>query len=169
MILATERLKLRLITVDDAEFVLQLMNEPSFHKNIGDRGLRTVAQAADYLEKNTFTMYREHGFGLWMVELKTTGERIGICGLLKRPTLDNVDIGFAYMPAHWGKGFALEAASGVLKYGHDNLGLKRIVGIVSPHNAASIRILEKLGMKYEKTITLPPKNDEVLLYGVNAL
>ncbi len=165
-ILQTERLSLRELTEDDADFILRLLNEPSFLQNIGDRGVRTLAQSQQYLINGPIASYMRFGFGLYCVMLHEGGERIGICGLIKREILDDVDIGFAFLPAYWSKGYAYESAAAVLAYGHETLGLDRIVAIVTPGNDRSVGLLEKLGLVYEKRI---PWSDgsELALYAVN--
>ena len=151
-VLETERLALRRLTLDDAEFVRELVNEPSWIRFIGDRGVRTSDQARAYLEKGPLAMYERHGFGLWLVEVKATGEAAGLCGLIKRDTLEDVDIGFAFLPRFWNQGYALESARAVLTYGREILELDRIVAITSPDNEASIRLLERIGLRFERVI-----------------
>lgn len=150
----TERLVLRRLTLDDAEFILGLLNEPSFLQYIGDKGVRTLDDARDYVLKGPIATYEKHGFGLYLVLLKAGQIPIGMCGLLKRDTLPDVDIGFSYLPQFWGKGYALESALAVLDEGKCVFGLERIVGLVKPGNQGSIRVLQKLGMKFEKMITI---------------
>jgi RimJ/RimL family protein N-acetyltransferase len=151
-VLETERLALRRLTDDDAGFVHELVNEPSWIRFIGDRGVRSLEDARAYLDKGPLEMYRRFGFGLWVVELKETGEATGLCGLIKRDALEDVDIGFAFLPRFWGRGYALESASAVLAYGREILELDRIVAITSPDNDASIRLLEKIGLRFEQNI-----------------
>jgi RimJ/RimL family protein N-acetyltransferase len=151
-VLETERLALRRLTSADAGFVHELVNEPSWIRFIGDRGVRTLDDARAYLDKGPLAMYRRFGFGLWVVELKETGEATGLCGLIKRDALEDVDIGFAFLPRYWRRGYALESARAVLAYGREILELDRIVAITSPDNDASIRLLEKIGLRFEQTI-----------------
>ena len=160
----TERLILRRLTLDDAEFILGLLNEPSFLQYIGDKGVRTLDDARDYLLKGPIATYEKHGFGLYLVLLKAGQIPIGMCGLLKRDTLPDVDIGFSYLPQFWGKGYALESALAVLDEGKRVFGLERIVGLVKPGNQGSIRVLEKLGMKFEKMITIAEIGTEDKLF-----
>lgn len=163
-ILDTERLTLRELTEEDAGFILCLLNEPSFLQFIGDRGVRTVADARDYLLKGPMSSYQRLGFGLYLVELRSARTPIGLCGLIKRETLDDVDIGFAFLPEFWSKGYAFEAAAAVLAFGRDVLGLKRIVAIVSPENERSIGLLSRLGFVFERLITWPDDGTELKLY-----
>ena len=119
MILETDRLRLRKLLLDDAEFVLRLLNEPSFIQNIGDRGVRTIDDARAYILKGPIASYEKFGFGLWMVETRPTGVPIGICGLLKRDVLEDVDIGYALLPEFCSQGYALESASAVMSYANE--------------------------------------------------
>ena len=162
--LETERLSLQHLNAGDAEFLIELLNDPSFIRNIGDRGVRTMQDAHAYVQNGPAASYAKNGFGLDLVILKDTGEPIGICGLIKRPTLDDVDIGYAYLPRYWSKGYAVEAASAVKQYAQDVIGLKRIVAIVDPLNLGSIRVLEKIGFTFEKMIKLSADDIELKLF-----
>jgi RimJ/RimL family protein N-acetyltransferase len=166
-ILETNRLILRHLTTDDTAFIIELLNEPSFIQNIGDRNVRTEEDALRYILNGPIESYDKNGFGLFMVELKDSSVSIGMCGLLKRDNLPDVDIGFAFLPKYWMKGYAFESASSVLKYAKETIGLKRILGIVNPNNAASIRVLEKLGLKYESMVKMPQDNFEIKLFSAN--
>ncbi|HQX02358.1 MAG TPA: GNAT family N-acetyltransferase [Anaerolineales bacterium] len=162
--LETERLSLQHLTAGDAEFLIELLNDPSFIRNIGDRGVRTVQDAQAYVQNGPAASYAKNGFGLDLVILKDTGEPIGICGLIKRPTLDDVDIGYAYLPRYWSKGYAVEAASAVKQYAQEVIGLKRLVAIVDPLNLGSIRVLEKIGFTFEKMVKLSADDIELKLF-----
>ena len=162
--LETERLSLQHLNAGDAEFLIELLNDPSFIRNIGDRGVRTVQDAQAYVQNGPVASYAKNGFGLDLVILKDTGEPIGICGLIKRPTLDDVDIGYAYLPRYWSKGYAVEAASAVKQYAQDVIGLKRLVAIVDPLNLGSIRMLEKIGFTFEKMVKLSADDIELKLF-----
>lgn len=164
MILETSRLTLRLIRAHDAPFILRLLNEPSFLRFIGDRGVRTLDDARAYIENGPGASYARHGFGLWLAELRDSATPIGMCGLLKRDTLDDVDIGFAFLPAWWGQGFAHEAAAAVMDHARYSLGIARVVAIVSPENASSIRLLEKIGLTFGRRIDLNGDGRETCLY-----
>jgi RimJ/RimL family protein N-acetyltransferase len=163
-ILETERLSLRWLTADDAPFMLGLLNEPSFIENIGDRGVRTVDAAREYIEKGAVASYHQNGYGLYMVELKGDGRPVGICGLVKRPFLEHADIGFAFLPPFWSQGYALESALAVMDFARNRLALERIVAIVSPGNEPSIRLLRKLGLEFERMIEMPTPGDSAALY-----
>ena len=144
-ILETERLRLRRMTRDDALFMHELMNEPEFISNVADRGIRTPADAARWIEEKILPSYERHGFGFYIVELRAMDAAIGICGLVKREALPDVDLGFAFLPSFRSNGYGVESATAVMAYATSTLGLTRIVAIVNPENEASIRLLEKLG------------------------
>ena len=163
----TTRLTLRRLTTDDATFILELVNDPSWLRFIGDRGVRTLEDARAYLLKGPMASYERYGFGLFLVRRKEDGQSIGICGLLKRDVLPDVDIGFAFLPQFTRMGYAFEAASATLGYGRGALALKQIVAVTSPGNAASVRLLEKLGLKFEKMVRLTAEAPEISLYGVD--
>ncbi|HEY6221088.1 MAG TPA: GNAT family N-acetyltransferase [Candidatus Eisenbacteria bacterium] len=163
-VLESQRLILRRFSLEDAAFALALVNDPAWLKYIGDRNVRTVEDARAYLRKGALDMYERFGFGMYVVTLKGSGEPIGTCGLIKRESLDDVDIGFAFLPQFRGQGFALESAVAVLEHGKRALGLKRIVAIVSPANRRSIAILEKIGLKFERKLKLPGEDEEISLY-----
>ncbi len=163
-VLETDRLILRRLTLDDAPFILQLVNEPSWIQFIGDRGVRNLEDARNYMLKGPMAMYERAGFGLYLVELKEGGVPMGMCGLIKRDTLPDVDIGFAFFPRFWGKGYAYEAAAAVLAYGRNALGLKRIVAITDPDNHSSIKLLERLGLKFEQLIQMPGDSMQLKLF-----
>ena len=163
-ILETNRLNLRRICMDDAEFMLQLLNEPSFLRFIGDKGVRTIDDARNYISQGPMASYDRLGFGLYLTELKGTQIPIGMCGLLKRETLDDVDIGFAFVPGFWKQGYALESAAAVMTYAKEVLGLSRLAAITSPDNEASIKLLLKLGMKFERLTKLSDDAPEVKLF-----
>ena len=163
-ILEIKRLILRQMRVEDAEFIFELVNEPAFIRNIGDKGVRTLDDARDYILSGPVASYAKFGFGLYVVVLKETGAAIGICGLLKRDSLEDVDIGFAFFERFRRKGFAYEAAAAVMEYGRNSLGLKRIVAITSPDNEASIRVLEKIGLQFEKMIRMPGSDEDTRLF-----
>jgi len=164
IVLETERLTIRRLTADDATFILRLLNEPSFLQHIGDRGVRTTADAIQYIVAGPIASYARFGFGLFLVELKDEHVPIGICGLLKRDALDDVDVGFALVPECWSKGYAFESASAVLAYGRDTHGLKRIVAITSRENVASINLLVKLGFSFDRMVAMPGEKEELRLF-----
>lgn len=167
-VLETARLGLRELSVHDHEFILRLLNEPSFLQFIGDRGVRTPDDARRYLVNGPVASYERHGFGLYLVELKQGGIPIGMCGLIKRESLADVDVGFAFLPEFWAKGYAFESTSAVMAHARSALGLGRIVAIVSPDNAGSIRVLEKLGFVFERMIRMSENEPEIKLFGADA-
>jgi len=168
-ILETDRLILRQFSTEDAEFILELVNEPSFIQNIGDRGVRTLEDARAYILRVAISSYEKNGFGLYLVELKEAGQAIGMCGLIKRDGLEDVDIGYAFLPKFWSKGYAREAALAVKDYARDAVGLKRLVAITDPENQGSIRVLENIGLKYEKMIRLSEDDIELKLFAADIL
>jgi RimJ/RimL family protein N-acetyltransferase len=150
LVLETERLLLRPLTTDDAPFILTLLNEPSFLRFIGDKKVRNLEDARQYILTGPMASYQRHGLGLLAVELKASQTPIGMCGLLKREELPEPDIGFAYLPDFWGQGFAFEAAKAVMNDARESLKLNRVLAIVNPDNDASIKLLERLGLKFER-------------------
>jgi RimJ/RimL family protein N-acetyltransferase len=159
----TARLLLRPFTLDDAEFAFELVNDPAWIANIGDRNVRSLDDARRYVGRN-MDMYERHGFGMWVTAINETGEAIGTCGLVKREGLDGPDIGFAFLERHRNRGYAFEAATAVMSHARDPLGFERVAAIVSPANVASIRLLEKIGLRFERPIRLPGDGEEISLY-----
>ena len=167
-VLDTDRLVLRRLTPDDAPFIIGLVNEPSWLQYIGDRGVRTLDDARDYIVKGPVDSYERFGFGLYLVELKPARVPIGICGLLKRDALDHPDVGFAFLPGYWGQGYAWESASAVLDYGTGALGMRRVLAVTSPDNYRSIKLLEKMGFVFERAIRLKEDGPESKLFAIEA-
>lgn len=154
-ILETERLRLREFHSGDAAFILELLNEPSFRRFIGDRGVRTLADAGVYLRDKLVASYRRHGFGLWHVSLRTGGTALGMCGLVQRDYLDDPDVGFAFLERFAGVGYATESATAVVRHGRNQLGLTRFLGLTDPANQASQNVLAKIGLRYDRLFTTP--------------
>jgi RimJ/RimL family protein N-acetyltransferase len=167
-VLTTERLILRRLSVTDAEFIVELLNDPAFLQFVGDKAVRSADDARQYILEGPVASYERNGFGLWLVELKESGLAVGMCGLLKRETLPDVDIGFAFLPAYRSQGYAFESAAAVLDYGRREFGLKRIVAITNPDNGGSIRVLEKIGMRFERMITVTEGAPEIQLLASEA-
>jgi ribosomal-protein-alanine N-acetyltransferase len=166
-VIETERLQLHALAADsdsDVAFMHRLLNEPSFLHNIGDRGVRSFEDARAYLLKGPVASYAANGFGLYRMQLKASGETVGTCGLVKRATLEDADLGYALLPEFCGMGYAVEAATGVLAHGHGALGLPRILAITNPDNTASIRVLEKLDFRFENMVQWPPDNIALKLF-----
>ena len=164
IILETERLTLRKLSIDDAEFILKLLNEPSFLRYIGDKGVRNLDDARQYILKGPVASYEQNGFGLYLVELKENRMPIGISGLVKRDALPDADIGFAFLPEYWSKGYAVESAAAVMTYARERLRLGRILAITSPDNEASAKLLGKIGFRFARMIKLSEDAAEVKLF-----
>lgn len=155
IILKSERLTLREIESDDAQFVLELLNTTGFIANIGDRGVRTEAEARDYIVDRVLGSYQTYGFGMWLVVQTATGLAMGLAGLVKRDGLDIPDVGYAFVPRAWGQGFAQEAAAAVLKHAIEVMGIPKLAAITSAENYASMAVLRKIGFTYQGMIQLP--------------
>ena len=153
-VIETARLRLREFTAEDAVFVLRLLNEPSFLRFIGDRGVRSLDDACRYIAEGPVAGYARFGHGLLRVERKSDGETVGMCGVLKREALPDPDLGFSFLPEHWSQGYAIESARGVLRHARGTLGLGRIVAITTNDNEPSIRLLGKLGFQFERMIRM---------------
>jgi RimJ/RimL family protein N-acetyltransferase len=155
IVIETERLRLRRLTPEDAPFIQVLLNEPTFVRYVGDRGIRTVEDAEAFIRNVPMRLYETYGFGHFLSERKSDGTPMGICGLIKRDTLEDVDIGFSLMPEFWSKGYAYEAAAATVEYAKTTAGLPRLVAIVNPDNAASIRLIGRLGLHFERNLVMP--------------
>ncbi len=164
MTLRTARLRLREIAAGDAPFILTLLNEPSFIHYIGDRGVRTLDDARAYIANGPVANYAQHGFGLYLVELAADGTPIGICGILRRDALPDPDLGFAFVPAFWKQGYAFEAAGAIQAHAHVTLGIRRLLAVTNPSNDPSIRLLEKLGFRFEGMTRLTDGGAELKLF-----
>lgn len=163
VILETQRLSLREFNPNDSSFILKLVNSPDWLKYIGDKGVKTNEGAVNYLINGPIKSYQENGFGLWLVQLKDTNVPIGMCGLLKREMLENVDIGFAMLPAYMKMGYGYEIASATMTYAKDTLNFEKIIAITDAKNQASIQLLNKIGLTFEKTLKLSD-SDHVLIF-----
>lgn len=162
--LETQRLGLREFTRDDAVFIVELLNTPRWLQFIGDRNIKTEEQAIIYLENGPIKSYKQNGFGLWMVELKGAKTAIGMCGIIKRESLEHPDIGFAFLPQYFGQGYAFEVASATLSYAREKLGIEKILAITIPGNENSIRLLEKIGLSLKENISATAEEEQLLLY-----
>jgi RimJ/RimL family protein N-acetyltransferase len=163
-VLETERLILRHITKADAGVMLELLNEPAFIRFVADRGVRTISDAEEFIALRMEPSYAEYGFGFYLMVLKESSVPIGICGLIKREALDDVDVGFSVLNRYWRQGYAYEAARAVLDYAKNVLGLPRVVAITAPDNVSSGNLLEKLGLRFEKMIHVPGYGTESRLF-----
>ncbi len=162
-VLVSERLALYRFTDDDADFTLELLNDPSFLEHIGDKGVRTQEDAQRYIA-GLRDSYERLGLGLYRVDLRRDGTSVGMCGLVDRPTLTDVDLGFAFLPRHWSRGYAFESAEAVLTHARTALGRERVLAVVSPTNASSKRLLAKLGFAFEGLVRLSEDEDEIELH-----
>jgi len=165
-VMTSPRLRMERLSLGDAGFMLDLLNQPTFLRFIGDRQVRTLAEAEAYLRDGPLASCAQHGFGLYRRRLKATGAVIGICGLVRRDGLADVDLGFALLPEFCAQGLATEAAAATLAYARDQIGLQRVVAIVTAENAGSIRVLEKIGMRFETTVRLHADSEELRLFGL---
>ena len=166
-VLETERLVLRWFAASDAGFILELLNEPGWKRFIGDRHIDTLDAAGAYLSSGPLASYTENGFGLYAVQQKANNELVGMCGLIKRQGLDDVDIGFALLARYEGQGFAVEAAAATLAFARATLALTRIVAITTVDNDRSARVLEHIGMQYERDVVMPGEDQPLRLFSVN--
>ncbi len=164
IILATERLFLREFNTGDAGFILELLNNPSWIKYIGDKNILDTNDALNYINNGPLKSYQTHGFGLYLVALKATEKPIGMCGLIKRDGLEDVDIGFALMPEYAGNGFAYEIASATLDHAKNKLGIEKVVAITSHDNENSIKLLNKLGLYFKKITRLHAEAEALMLF-----
>jgi RimJ/RimL family protein N-acetyltransferase len=165
-IVETERLQLREITLDDAPFILALVNDPDWLRFIGDRGVRTEEQARTYILRGPIAMYARYGYGLWLARRKSDSQSIGLCGLIRRDGLDDADLGFAVLPPFRNQGYTSEASAATLRYAREVVALRRVVAITSIDNLASARVLERLGMKLERTLRLPGDDEVLKLFAI---
>ena len=163
-VLETDRLRLRHLSAADAPLILELLNDPDFIRNIGDRGVRTLEEARQYILTGPAASYEQHGFGLDLVESRQSGLGVGICGLLRRDCHPDVELGFAFLPAARGQNYAFEAGRATLDFGIRSLGLTRIVAVTAPDNIASIRVLEKLGFRFDSMVSWPNPERESRLF-----
>jgi RimJ/RimL family protein N-acetyltransferase len=163
-ILETPRLLLNEFTEDDASFIVELLNSPDWLQYIGDRNVRTTEDARRFINEKYIDSYKKNGFGLYAVVLKENNITIGMCGLIKRDSLEDIDIGFAFLPEYISKGYGFESAVEVLKYGKEKLNLKRIVAITIKSNNKSVNLLKKIGMKFEKSFFMEGDSEELLLF-----
>jgi [ribosomal protein S5]-alanine N-acetyltransferase len=164
VIAQTPRLLLRPLTLHDATFLLDLMNQPSYHRFIGDRGIRDVPGAMDYIQTRFLDSYEKHGYGLYAVVIIGTARLAGICGLVKRETLPQPDLGFAFHPAYWSQGMAREAAQATMQFARETKGLSQLLAVTHPENEPSIRLLQKLGFTFQEMIQFPGDDESLKLF-----
>lgn len=168
-ILDTQRLRLRTISPDDDGFYYELVNDPGWIEHIGDKGIRSVAQARAAIIDGPLAMQQRHGHSLYVMERKHDGQALGLCGLIRRDSLPAVDIGYAIRPAHAGQGYTFEAASAVLAMARERFGLTRVMGITDPGNVNSIGLLTKLGLQFVESRPLPPDGRMTNIYAIDLL
>lgn len=164
MICQGERLILRLLTDDDAPMILSLLNQPSFIKNIGDKGVRNLNDAKNHIAEGPLAMQRSLGFSMYCCQLKTTGETIGLSGLIKRPGIEHPEIGFAFLPQYCKQGYGFESAKATIEYAQEYLRLPKLQAICNPDNNASIALLTKLGFTYIKQLVIPTIDNTINLF-----
>jgi RimJ/RimL family protein N-acetyltransferase len=164
-ILETARLRLRKLTLDDADLLLAVWNDPAFIRHVGDRGIRTIEEAHDAMHKGAFHLYETYGYGPYRLALQDDDAAVGICGLFRRDGLDEPDIGYSTLPDYCGRGYAYEAASAVMDYARDDCSLERLIAIISPQNEPSIGLIRKLGFEFERMHTMRDDEDEVCIFG----
>ncbi|MEK7432816.1 MAG: GNAT family N-acetyltransferase [Cyanobacteriota bacterium] len=164
-ILETERLIISHITIEDANFIFELLNSPNWIKYIGNKNVHDLESAKNYILNVPIKSYEKFGFGLFLVKLKDLDIPIGICGLIKRDTLENIDIGFAFLEKYVGNGYAFESAQATLEYGKNTLGIKKIVAITNEDNYNSIKVLKKIGLVFEKMVKFENEKKELMLFG----
>jgi RimJ/RimL family protein N-acetyltransferase len=158
----TPRLELRRLDEEDAPFMLALLNDEAFLRYIGDRNVRTDDDARAYIRTGPMASYEQHGHGLYLVVAKADRRPVGTCGILRRETLPDPDLGFAFAAEHRGKGYGQEAAAAVLAYARKSLGMTRMAAIVSPDNQPSLRALAKLGFAFERMVRMKEDEPEIL-------
>ncbi len=163
-IIETPRLLLKEFTSSDSEFIIELLNSPGWLKYIGTRNVSSAEDAVNYIENRIRRSYLESGFGFYKIELRTNGAKAGMCGLVKRDSLEEVDIGFALLPQYENNGYAFEASEAVMNFAKEKLKLHRLAAITVPYNNSSVKLLEKLGMKFERTIHLPDDPEALMLF-----
>jgi ribosomal-protein-alanine N-acetyltransferase len=164
--LETERLRLRWLTLDDAELMLAIWNDPAFIRHVGDRGIRTIEEARTAMAKGALQLYEKYGYGPYRMALRDDDTAIGICGLFRRDNLDDPDIGYGVLPEYCGKGYAYEGSRAVMQYARLDLALERVIAIISPDNEASIGLIRNLGLRFERMHRMHEDEDEVCIYGV---
>lgn len=165
-VLDTERLRLRTAEPQDAPFYLELVNTPGFYAYIGDRGIRSLTAARDAIVTGPMAMQQERGHSIYIVTTLASATPIGMAGLIKRDVLDDVDLGYAFLPRYEGQGYAFEAACALVQHARADLGLTRLVAITSSDNAGSKKLLDKLGMRFEKIIYTAADDPGTLLYAM---
>lgn len=164
LVCETPRLALRLARPGDAAFLLQLVNQRSWIDHIGDRHVHTLEEAAHYIDQRLLAPFRALGYGMYILQRKSDGTPVGLCGLVKRDTLPDPDLGFALLDAYAGQGYAVEAATAVVRHARETLGIQRLLAITTPGNQPSGRLLVKLGFQLQDAPHVTPEGERLLLY-----
>lgn len=159
--LETKRLTLSQLSYADCAFIVELLNEPSFLRYIGDRGVRNPGEARDYLQKGVIDSYAKYGYGLFLVTHKKTRAALGMCGLVMRDEFEHPDLGFAFLERYWRNGFAYESSVAVLRHAYERLGLSMVIAMADADNTSSIALLEKLGFSFQQMVTMPGETVEI--------
>ena len=165
--LETDRLQLQWLTLADTPLMYSIWNDPAFVRYVGDRGIETLEMAETAMRDGPLHLYETYGYGPFRVTRRSDGAVAGVCGLYRRENLDAPDLGFAFLPDYRGLGFGYESSCAVLRYARDELELETVTAIVSPRNTASIALLLKLGLVFEKAIRMPGDDEDVSLYSIN--
>lgn len=165
-LITTDRLIIRKFNLDDADFIYRLLNSEAWINYIGNRNIRNLEDAKNYIANSPLYFYQKFGFGPYLVALNDTQESIGMCSLIKRDTLNDVDLGFAFLNPFIGKGYAHEASKAIIEFSRNTLALKKLVAITLPDNTASIKLLEKLGFLYQNTMQFPNETEELMLFSL---
>ena len=163
----TKRLSLRKIDLNDADFMLELLNDKTFINSINNRNIRDIEQAKTYIQEKMLISYRLHKYGMYIVEITETQERIGVCGLVFRDQFEYPDIGYAYLQRYHGKGYAKEAAFALLEYIKGEKEFKKILAICQAQNLASISVIEAMGFNYEKIVRLDGEDKDLNYYSAD--
>ena len=165
--LETERLTLSQLSYDDCKFIFELLNAASFKRYIGDRGIRTLSDAREYMRKGPISSYERHGFGLYLVGKRDDATPLGICGLVKRKEFEFPDLGFAFLEPFWSNGYAYESSIAVIEHAGKELGITHIIAMTDDDNSASVRLLEKLGFHFEHMVRMPNESEEICRYALD--
>ena len=166
MIIETKRLRIRKLTLNDASFFYELVNDPDWIRFIGDRNVQTLQDAEDYLTNRIFKAYKDWGFGFYAVVNKKSDDLVGISGFVKRDELEHVDVGFAFLPKGRGQGFAYESTQALMNYGQETLNFTTVLAIANNDNERSHSLLKKLGFQFDKHIKLYEEEQEISLFNI---
>ncbi|CAV26369.1 GNAT family N-acetyltransferase [Vibrio atlanticus] len=163
----TARLRLRMITPQDAAFIQRLYSSEDFLRYVGDKEITDAGKAVEYIENNILKMHQEKDVCLLVVEIKDSSTPIGVCGLIKRDTLESHDIGYGFVPEVYGQGFGLEAAQVIIEQAKHNADIDHLVAITTSDNIRSIALLTKLGFVFERVEEAINESVNLNLYGLS--